>query len=34
MTEIQKIKDTPQEIGEAHGMGINEILGFSHQITD
>ena len=34
MDEIKKLKDTPQEIGEVHGMGVAELMGFSHQIND
>lgn len=32
--EIDKIARTEQTIGEVHGIGIDEILGFSHQIND
>ncbi len=32
--EIDKIARTEQTIGEVHGIGIDEILGFAHQIND
>lgn len=32
--EIDRIAKTDQKIGEVHGIGIDEILGFSHQITE
>ena len=34
MAEINKLSDLPQEIGEIHGISINEILGFKHDILE
>lgn len=32
--EIDKIEETDQVIGEIHGISIDEVLGFKHQITE
>ena len=32
--EIDNLVDLPNDIGEVHGISINEILGFKHYISD